>query len=45
MPAHRPLCGGPPKFADVARAASVSRTTISHALNGLGQVDLRTRER
>ncbi|MFG1663846.1 LacI family DNA-binding transcriptional regulator [Streptomyces sp. Y7] len=28
----------------VARTASVSRTTISHALNGLGKVDLRTRE-
>ncbi|MFI7241504.1 LacI family DNA-binding transcriptional regulator [Streptomyces qinglanensis] len=34
-----------PTIADVARAASVSRTTVSHALNGLGKVDPRTRER
>lgn len=32
-------------IADVARAAGVSRTTVSHALNGLGKVDPRTRER
>ncbi|MFB6618949.1 LacI family DNA-binding transcriptional regulator [Streptomyces sp. NPDC085524] len=35
----------PPTIADVAQAASVSRTTVSHALNGLGKVDPRTRER
>ncbi|MFC8916170.1 LacI family DNA-binding transcriptional regulator [Streptomyces sp. NPDC057116] len=35
----------PPTIADVARAASVSRTTVSHALNGIGKVDPRTRER
>ncbi|WP_028812691.1 LacI family DNA-binding transcriptional regulator [Streptomyces flavidovirens] len=35
----------PPTIADVAKAASVSRTTVSHALNGLGKVDPRTRER
>ncbi|MFF2197597.1 LacI family DNA-binding transcriptional regulator, partial [Streptomyces sp. NPDC058157] len=34
-----------PTIADVARAASVSPTTVSHALNGLGKVDPRTRER
>lgn len=32
-------------IADVARAAAVSPTTVSHALNGRGQVDARTRER
>ncbi|MDR7304107.1 LacI family DNA-binding transcriptional regulator [Haloactinomyces albus] len=32
-------------IADVARAASVSPTTVSHALNGLGKVDPRTRQR
>ncbi|MCP8688202.1 LacI family DNA-binding transcriptional regulator [Marinobacterium sedimentorum] len=32
-------------IADVARAAGVSRTTVSHALNDRGQVDPRTRER
>lgn len=31
-------------IADVARAAGVSRTTVSHALNGLGRVDPQTRE-
>lgn len=36
---------GRPTIADVARAAGVSRTTVSHALNGLGKVDPRTRER
>ncbi|MFF8606564.1 substrate-binding domain-containing protein [Streptomyces sp. NPDC015346] len=35
----------PPTIADVATAAGVSRTTVSHALNGLGKVDPRTRER
>ncbi len=35
----------PPTIADVAKAAAVSRTTVSHALNGLGKVDPRTRER
>lgn len=35
----------PPTIADVARAASVSPTTVSHALNGIGKVDPRTRER
>lgn len=34
-----------PTIADVANAAGVSRTTVSHALNGLGKVDPRTRER
>ncbi|ANB04482.1 LacI family transcriptional regulator [Streptomyces ambofaciens] len=44
MPASAP---GPrqPTIADVARVAGVSRTTVSHALNGLGKVDPRTRER
>ncbi|MDI3387733.1 substrate-binding domain-containing protein [Streptomyces sp. B-S-A8] len=35
----------PPTIADVARVAGVSRTTVSHALNDLGKVDPRTRER
>ncbi|MEU1406689.1 LacI family DNA-binding transcriptional regulator [Streptomyces sp. NPDC005728] len=34
-----------PTIADVAQAAGVSRTTVSHALNGIGKVDPRTRER
>ncbi|MFI5855293.1 substrate-binding domain-containing protein [Streptomyces parvulus] len=34
-----------PTIADVARVAGVSRTTVSHSLNGLGKVDPRTRER
>jgi DNA-binding LacI/PurR family transcriptional regulator len=34
-----------PTIADVAQAAQVSRTTVSHALNGIGKVDPRTRER
>lgn len=37
--------GHRPKIVDVARAAGVSATTVSHALNGRGQVDPRTRER
>lgn len=32
-------------ISDVAREAGVSPTTVSHALNGRGQVDLRTRKR
>ncbi|NBE55170.1 LacI family DNA-binding transcriptional regulator [Streptomyces boluensis] len=35
----------PPTISDVARVAGVSRTTVSHSLNGLGKVDPRTRER
>lgn len=34
-----------PTIADVARAAGVSPTTVSHALNGKGHVDVHTRER
>ncbi|MCO5399685.1 LacI family DNA-binding transcriptional regulator [Ralstonia soli] len=34
-----------PTIADVARAAGVSPTTVSHALNGKGYVDTHTRER
>lgn len=34
-----------PTITDVAKAAGVSRTTVSHSLNGLGKVDPRTRER
>ncbi|MFF5973137.1 substrate-binding domain-containing protein [Streptomyces sp. NPDC012769] len=37
--------GARPTIADVASAAGVSRTTVSHALNGIGKVDPRTRER
>ncbi|QHA08707.1 LacI family DNA-binding transcriptional regulator [Streptomyces broussonetiae] len=37
--------GRRPTIADVAAAASVSRTTVSHALNDIGKVDPRTRER
>ncbi|MBB2890382.1 LacI family DNA-binding transcriptional regulator [Flexivirga oryzae] len=32
-------------IADVAREAGVSRTTVSHSLNDIGQVDPRTRQR
>lgn len=32
-------------IADVAKQAGVSRTTVSHALNGVGQVDPKTRAR
>ncbi|MFD5396331.1 LacI family DNA-binding transcriptional regulator [Streptomyces sp. NPDC127097] len=46
MPSIRPGSGArPPTIADVAEAASVSRTTVSHALNDIGKVDPRTRER
>ncbi|MGW1864534.1 LacI family DNA-binding transcriptional regulator [Streptomyces mauvecolor] len=46
MPASgSPHGAKPPTIADVARVAGVSRTTVSHALNGLGKVDPRTRER
>ncbi|MFG3281551.1 LacI family DNA-binding transcriptional regulator [Streptomyces sp. NPDC048111] len=46
MPASgSPPGAKPPTIADVARVAGVSRTTVSHALNGLGKVDPRTRER
>ena len=34
-----------PTIADVAEAAGVSRTTVSHSLNDLGKVDPRTRAR
>ncbi|MFI6578632.1 LacI family DNA-binding transcriptional regulator [Nocardiopsis sp. NPDC050513] len=40
-----PTPGRRPTIADVAAAAGVSRTTVSHALNGIGKVDPRTRER
>jgi len=46
MPSIRPGSGArPPTIADVAEAASVSRTTVSHALNDIGKVDPRTRAR
>ncbi|WP_219417373.1 LacI family DNA-binding transcriptional regulator [Pseudonocardia nigra] len=37
--------GKRPTIVDVARAAGVSPTTVSHSLNGRGYVDPRTRER
>lgn len=37
--------GKPPTISDVARAAGVSRTTASDALNGTGRVDASTRSR
>jgi hypothetical protein len=37
--------GRRPTIADVAKAAGVSPTTVSHSMNGLGKVDPRTRER
>jgi DNA-binding LacI/PurR family transcriptional regulator len=39
------ICARRPKIVDVAKAAGVSPTTVSHALNHRGQVDPRTRER
>jgi DNA-binding LacI/PurR family transcriptional regulator len=44
MSQSRPAAGRP-TIADVAKAAGVSRTTVSHSLNGLGKVDPRTRQR
>ncbi|RAG85786.1 LacI family transcriptional regulator [Streptacidiphilus pinicola] len=44
-PSPSPAGQRPPTIADVAAAAGVSRTTVSHALNGLGKVDPKTRER
>lgn len=42
--ADTPAAGPRAKIVDVAREAGVSITTVSHALNGRGQVDPKTRE-
>lgn len=45
MAEPRPAATRRPTIADVAEAAGVSRTTVSHSLNDLGKVDPRTRAR